>query len=349
LNAVYLNLNFSAWRRHILPSHASWLDKGRTAMLGGVNSLMGALSPDASALLREDPVFLIGHWRSGTTYLHELLSLDARHTAPNTYECLYPHHFQMTQAQFMRSKAAQAGPVKRPMDQVTVSMQSPQEDEFALLCLGALSPYAWMLRPGEHDAAMDALDTRRWSDRDKAHWLTTFQRFLGGVCSQRPGRLVLKSPTHTFRVALLAERFPKAQFIHIVRHPDNVFPSTVAMWQSMFELYALEPIPSVPVLAEQVMRMGALMEDLLDEDIPQLEAHRHIRVRYEDLARAPLETVGGIYAHFRWPDWEAARPLLQRHIEERAGYTANARTPDEAQRARLGIAWKKMYDKYGYA
>ena len=36
----------------------------------------------------DDPIFIIGHWRTGTTMLHELLALDARHRCPSTYESL---------------------------------------------------------------------------------------------------------------------------------------------------------------------------------------------------------------------------------------------------------------------
>ena len=47
--------------------------------------------------LAEPPLFVLGHWRSGTTLLHELLILDERHTYPNTYECFAPHHFVWTE------------------------------------------------------------------------------------------------------------------------------------------------------------------------------------------------------------------------------------------------------------
>ena len=36
------------------------------------------------------PIFIIGHWRTGTTLLHELLVQDDRFTFPTTYECLAP-------------------------------------------------------------------------------------------------------------------------------------------------------------------------------------------------------------------------------------------------------------------
>ena len=43
--------------------------------------------------LPDDPIFVIGHWRTGTTLLHELLVLDPRHTYPDTYACFAPNHF----------------------------------------------------------------------------------------------------------------------------------------------------------------------------------------------------------------------------------------------------------------
>ena len=50
-----------------------------------------------NTVFREPPIFIVGHWRTGTTLLHELLILDPRHTCPNTYQCLEPNHFLLTE------------------------------------------------------------------------------------------------------------------------------------------------------------------------------------------------------------------------------------------------------------
>src|SRR5437762_2297554 len=47
--------------------------------------------------LRHAPLFIIGHWRTGTTLLHELLILDPRHNFPTTFQCLCPDHFLLTE------------------------------------------------------------------------------------------------------------------------------------------------------------------------------------------------------------------------------------------------------------
>src|SRR5262245_25743508 len=53
---------------------------------------------DPGRLVCDGPVFVLGHWRSGTTLLHELLARDPRHAAPTTFDCLSPHHFLVTRS-----------------------------------------------------------------------------------------------------------------------------------------------------------------------------------------------------------------------------------------------------------
>ena len=65
--------------------------------------------------IRQAPIFIIGHWRTGTTLLHELLILDPRHTYPNTYQCLEPNHFLLTEG-FITRHLHFLMPSRRPMD-----------------------------------------------------------------------------------------------------------------------------------------------------------------------------------------------------------------------------------------
>src|SRR5476649_1825412 len=52
--------------------------------------------------LTQPPIFILGHWRTGTTLLHELMICDERLGFPTTFECLEPNHFLLTEAFFMR-------------------------------------------------------------------------------------------------------------------------------------------------------------------------------------------------------------------------------------------------------
>ena len=68
-------------------------------IFSNLNSLLGVLQliffgrKIARTKIQDDPIFVIGHWRSGTTLLHELLVLDGRHTYSDTYTCFTPQHF----------------------------------------------------------------------------------------------------------------------------------------------------------------------------------------------------------------------------------------------------------------
>src|ERR1700726_1835135 len=108
-------------------------------------------------VLDAQPIFIIGHWRTGTTLLHELLTLDERHTYPTTYECLEPNHFLLTETFFQRWMRFLL-PSHRPMDNMPAGWERPQEDEFALCMLGQPSPYLAIAFPNSSRGKSHALE-----------------------------------------------------------------------------------------------------------------------------------------------------------------------------------------------
>ena len=204
-------------------------------------------------------VVVLGYWRSGTTLLHEFLSLDDRYCFPTTHACMNPHHFLLTEA----SVLARGGPgAPRPMDDMQVLPGSPQEDEFALLSLGARSPYEALIMPQRLREALKLADPADLTQTDQKKWRSAFLDFLSGVSVRGGGRpIVLKSPTHGFRVSSLRELLPDARFVLIVRDPATNFESVVRMWKKMFETYAFGPLPTDDEIREAVI-----------EDLPRFEA-----------------------------------------------------------------------------
>ena len=185
------------------------------------------------------PLFIIGHWRSGTTLLHELLMLDDRFCCPNTYQCFTPGHFLLTES-FMTAAIGWMIPSKRPMDDVAAGWDRPQEDEFALMNMGAPSPYRRMAFPVTSPAVPQALDLAGLAPADLDRWRAALRRFLGMLAVADPRRPVLKSPPHTARVGVLAEMFPEARFLHVVRDPFVVFASTMRLWRSLHDVQGLQ-------------------------------------------------------------------------------------------------------------
>src|SRR5690606_29592456 len=91
--------------------------------------------------ITKPPGFILGHWRSGTTHLHNLLAQDDVNFAyANTYQVVNPHTFLATEEMNTR-RFAWMIPEQRPMDNMALSFQSPQEDEFAPLLISLMSSY----------------------------------------------------------------------------------------------------------------------------------------------------------------------------------------------------------------
>lgn len=292
-------------------------------------------------------VFVLGYWRSGTTLLHNYLCCDERFGYPSTYACMQPHHFVLTQS------AALAGPqrsIRRPMDGMEISPASPQEDEFALLALGARSPYEALLTPSHLPEALAMGDPRDLAPHEGRQWRELFMDFLHGVSVVEEGRpLILKSPPHGYRVPSLRDLVPDARFIVIVRSPETVFESAIRMWRSLFPIYAMEPIPPEDHTREAVLEDRLRFEAKLAAGLAGLPDDRLALVRYEDLVREPLQTLGSLYEQLRLGDYSGVEPAIKAELSLRGQYAARSALPPEPWMRRLQAQWAPVFDRYHYA
>ena len=297
--------------------------------------------------IREAPLFIVGHWRTGTTLLHELLILDPRHTCPNYYQCLAPHHFLLTERTFPRLLWFMM-PSRRPMDNMEVGWTKPQEDEFALCILGQPSPYTTIAFPNHPPQDQDALDLERLSPRDLAGWKRAFLHFLRGLTFKDPRRLILKSPTHSCRIKTLLEMFPDARFVHIVRDPLTVFPSTVNLWKSLYRQHGLQT-PTFAGLEEHVFRTFNHLYAKLEEGKRRIAPGRFHELRYEDLLADPEGQMRLLYDKLQLGGYEAALPAIQKYLAAHAGYQTNRypSLPPEL-RAEILRRWGAVIERYGY-
>jgi hypothetical protein len=297
--------------------------------------------------LTHAPIFIVGHWRSGTTYLHELLVLDDRFAFPTTYECFAPSHFLVSDwliARYMKFLL----PSKRPMDNMAAGWDLPQEDEFALCNLGVGSPYTTMGFPNRPPQDVEYLDLKDLDETQRARWKAGMLSFLKDVAYRKPRPIVLKSPAHTARIRTLLELFPQAKFVHIVRDPVNVFMSTVRLWRSLYDVQGLQ-VDDGHDITEYVLSTFERMYDSFEEDRTLLKENQYYEVRYEDLVADPVEQVRAMYQKLDLGDFEHVRPKLEAFLEAKKDYQTNRFEPPEEVRAIVGERWGEFARRYGYA
>jgi hypothetical protein len=292
------------------------------------------------------PIFIIGHWRTGTTLLHELLVLDERHTYPTTYECLEPNHFLLTETFFQRWMRFLL-PSHRPMDNMPAGWERPQEDEFALCMLGQPSPYLAIAFPNSARGKSHALELDL-KPRELKQWKRTFLRFIQQLSFKSPRRIVLKSPPHSCRIRMLLELFPRARFIHLVRNPYVVFPSTVNLWKSLYRTHGLQR-PTFAGLDEQVFATFIHLYSRLEEERGLIPASQYYELRYEDLIRDPVGQMRALYTHLDIDGFEQVSPLLRKYLATAEGYATNRYDLSCEQKEEITRRWGQVIRRYGYA
>jgi len=295
--------------------------------------------------IKDAPIFILGHWRSGTTLLHELLVLDGRYTFPTTYECLCPNHFLIS-TRFL-TKLKFLLPRKRPMDNMIAGWDRPQEDEFALCNMGLPSPYLTMAFPNNPPQDQDYLTLDGLSPEEIDRWKSGLEWFLKRVTFRDPKRIILKSPPHTGRIKTLLELFPDARFVHIVRDPYPLFGSTVKLWKTLYKFEALQE-PRHRGLEEYVFSSFEKMYAAFERDRGLVDPARFFEVRFEDLVSNPVDKMQELYEHFELGEFETARPKLTEYFRDRQDYKIGSyQIPDEL-RAQIDQRWGPYMRRHGY-
>jgi hypothetical protein len=322
-------------------------------LLSPINSALGWLQTAvygrriAATELPEDPLFVLGHWRSGTTLLHELLVCDPRYTYPDTAACFAPNHFLLTGG-LLSKHLTMLMPPQRPMDNMPIRWELPQEDEWALCNLGLPSPYLTVLFPNRPPQDREYVDMRAVPPGDVRRWQQTLLTFLKALTLRQPKRLVLKTPLHTSRVRTLLEMFPRARFVHVVRNPYAIFPSTVHTWTQLYRWEAVQ-VADNRGLDDYVIDTFARMYRAFEEDRPLVPAGQLCEVRYEDLVRDKVGELQRIYQELELGDFEQARPAIDEYLAQTASYKSNRFELAPAVAEKIATRWRDYFDRYGYA
>jgi len=309
----------------------------------------GSLHGDriARTPIAQPPIFVLGHWRTGTTLLHELLILDERHTSPTTLQCFEPCNFLLTEGLFKKYGGILL-PDKRPMDNMAAGWDRPQEDEFALALLGLPSTYTDFAFPNNAPLHPGSLDLSGLSERELATWKRTFFRFIQSVAYKDPRRLVLKSPPHTARLPALLELFPDAKFVHIVRDPHVLFASTVNLWMSMAKRHGFQTPKRTAALEAKVYREFRIVHERYEATKGLIPAGNLVEVRYEEIVKDLVGGMEGIYAGLGLDGFDGARPKLDEYAKRSSNYETNKYELTAEQKARIAGEWGDIIAALGY-
>ena len=298
------------------------------------------------------PLFVLGHPRTGTTLLHNLLSKDVENFGfCSTFCAGFPSSFLW----FEPFKWMLAGMVdkKRPMDDMELSLDVPQEDELAVSVLSAgISPYMPLTFMTAEPSFRPFFTFKDVQPHQRQRWIDCFSHMLRKLSYRCGGkRLLLKSPVHTARVKLLLELYPDAQFIYIHRHPEQVYQSACHMANTVY-WYMYLATPTDEQIHEFILNQFVVLWREYDAARKLIPKGNLVEVAYSDLAKDPVETIARIYSKLSIDGFDermrarvvaaCERPQVKGHKVNKLG-----KLPDDLK-AHVAERWADYCEAWGY-
>ena len=301
-----------------------------------------------SVAITQPPIFILGHWRTGTTHLHNLMCCDPQFGFVSTFQALGPESCLLP-LNPLQPVITWCAPTHRHMDRMPLGPSLPQEEEFALCNLCSSSFYVgWYFPRRMNELFRKYVLFEDISDSERLEWSDQYLDVLKKATVRANGRpLVLKNPVNTGRIPALLQLFPDAKFIHVYRDPYAVFKSTLNLHRATLDMIAFQQIPDSEIERNVLTFYRDMMLRYL-EDRTLIPEGNLAEVRFEDLEREPIERMAAIYAELGLSGWDEALPHVTRHLKSQADYRKNHFPSDPGDSEKVEQHWGFALDAWGY-
>jgi hypothetical protein len=296
------------------------------------------------------PIFIIGHYRSGTTYLHNVLSKDPNFSFCSTYQALTPNVFLST-GNITKKILGRLMPATRPQDNVKSGADKPSEEEFAMgnICRSSLT-HGYYFPKSIYRVFDESVVFESDKAKNTAYWQKYFHYFLQKLSYKNKGKqLLLKSPANTARLKEIYQLYPDACFIHIHRHPYAIYQSNVNLYEKILPLLSFQKADNA-FMEDFILYAYEKMYKKFLNDIIGIPAAQLIEMSYDDFVASPLEQLQKVYAHLKPGDFEKAIPFLKEEINEVKNYKTNTYALlDTETKNKVEDKWGFMFKQYDYS
>lgn len=322
----YKSLTFSNLGLIIAQGELEMVLKRRLQLVDYLNRF-----PSVSSVPIRSPVFVFGLGRSGTTFLHRLLSLDPSARAPLLWELVNPVPSVDGDAASdvmkadcdMRAKAIKDKLATRSIlgDKTLENLHEigynlPEECLFSLAdeipfsfhyvytCLLHLHQFRELI-PSQrllqayysHKKILQLLSYQTEGERDS------------------PKRWVLKFPLHIFFLHELCAVFPDAKLIWAHRHPATCLSSVCSLLKGFHELYYESPCCNKRFIGQSMLEVTSKILLQAPRDLAELNA-TCAHVLYDNLVNDPIGTVKMVYNTHGWEFTAKYEAILQQYLLE---------------------------------
>ncbi len=298
--------------------------------------------------MENDPLFILGHWRSGTTFVHNIFAQDKHFGYTTTYQTVFPHYVMALQG-FFKPTMGWLMPDKRPTDNMELAPDLPQEEEFAINNSCPFNYYNFWFFPEKMNEYCDRyLTFKAITPKEEQAFKDNFEKLVKiSLWNTNGTQYLSKNPPHTGRLKTMSELFPNAKYIFLMRNPYTVFESTRNFYTNTIKPLELHSIP-LEQMEQNILRNYMELYRAYKEQKKYVPEGNIYEVRFEDIEQDALGITEKIYHDLNIPGWEEARPDIEKYIGGKKGYKKNKYNYDPRTVELVNQHWGEVLDEWGY-
>lgn len=302
--------------------------------------------------LEQAPVFILGYYRSGTTYLQELFRCDERLGWMSSFQSVFPD-IMLTGEKWMTpifEFFSRISHQQNVFHRIPFTWHSVAEEDIALCT--SLSPraahwgYFFPEKMPEYYRKFVLFEGITEVEREA--WKRDYLLLCKKISlANRGKRLVLKNPPNTARIKLLLSLFPDARFVHIHRDPYEVYASTLKLLHDLDRTYALGSARNADH-AKMVMETYPLTMQRYLEERSLIPAGRLVEIAYSDFISKPVKTMQSIYENLQLGDFRVCETKMRAYAEQQKSYRVLKHELSGDLIQKISDAWGPVIIQLGY-
>jgi len=293
-------------------------------------------------------LFIVGHWRSGTTFLHYLMGQDRNLAHVSTFETMTPGVFLGSEKMFKKIVKNHL-PEKRPMDDLEMEADLPYEEEYAIANLSPHSFYHGWYFPKRIDQYFKKFVTFENAEiYTIKKWKHIYCYFLKKITYKNNGkRIMLKSLVNTGKIKLLLDMFPDAKFIHIYRNPYKVYLSTWKLYRKILPLFSFQHI-KIEQFDKLILKFYKEIYTKYFNEKKLIPKENLIEIKYENFVKEPLKTLESVYKKLELEGFEEAKPFFKKYVEKHKNYKPDTYKLDKKIKEKIFKEWEFAFKEFAY-
>ncbi len=296
--------------------------------------------PDIAGQKIEQPVFIIGLPRSGTTLLHALVAADPKQRTPLTWEVMSPSpptgDNEMQRIGDATRSLASLRWLAPTFECVhATGAELPQE------CVSLMSP---TFLSDQFDTMYNVPSYRAWFLKQDLEPAYEFHRYFLQHLQQRKNgrRWVLKAPAHLFALPTLLSIYPNARFLQTHREPLEAITSVASLITILRRVFSDAVNPNDVGRDALNYWASTMMKFLADRD--RLPADRIFDLSYRDIRRDPIEAMERVYEYF---DWDFSGETKQRMQSVLANQPPQQNGFHRYKASQFGLDPEEVMERFG--